>query len=94
MDNKITITGQFSREMAITWKHKLNEIAANNNGLEIDMTGVTDADITGINALATTQKILSKTEQKLKIKIKNNSELSKLLSYTKLGSYMEVQFVN
>jgi ABC-type transporter Mla MlaB component len=94
MKNQITIAGQFSREAALSWKQKLNDMATANSGLEIDMTGVTDADITGINALATTQKLLSKNEQKLKIKVKNNSELAKLLGYTKLGAYMEVQFVN
>jgi ABC-type transporter Mla MlaB component len=94
MKNQITIAGQFSREAALNWKQKLNDMATANSGLEIDMTGVTDADITGINALATTQKLLSKNEQKLKIKVKNNSELAKLLGYTKLGAYMEVQFVN
>lgn len=94
MKNQITIAGQFSRETALNWKQKLNDMATASSDLEIDMTAVTDADITGINALATTQKLLSKNEQKLKIKVKNNSELAKLLGYTKLGAYMEVQFVN
>lgn len=86
MEKKVSITGDLTTMNALDWKEKLNGFAQEFNHLEIDLTGVTDADIIGVNALVTTHKILTKKGNQLKIKISGSSKISEMLHLTKFQS--------
>jgi ABC-type transporter Mla MlaB component len=83
MEKKISIIGDFSTMKALEWKQQLNSFASNFETLEVDLTGVTEADIIGVNALVTTHKILLAKERQLKITVKKPSKMWEMLNLTK-----------
>ncbi|MCP9766660.1 hypothetical protein EGI22_01985 [Lacihabitans sp. LS3-19] len=90
MAHQINISGDFSTEEALKWKKVLNVDALKKESISIDMVNVRTADITGINALATTQKILLGFGKTLSISVKKNSQLANLINLTKLNSSISV----
>ena len=93
MAHQINISGDFSTEEALKWKKVLNADALKKESISIDMVNVRTADITGINALATTQKILLGFGKSLSISVKKNSQLANLINLTKLNSSISVKTI-
>lgn len=93
MAHQINISGDFSTEEALKWKKVLNADALKKESISIDMVNVRMADITGINALATTQKILLGFGKSLSISVKKNSQLANLINLTKLNSSISVKTI-
>lgn len=77
------IEGDFTTEKALEWKKLLNKAAQRSSSLALDLTGTQDADIVGVNAIATTFKMLQDKEGSMKLKINEDSTIFKLLSQTK-----------
>ena len=93
MAHQINISGDFSTEEALKWKKVLNADALKKESISIDMVNVRMADISGINALATTQKILLGFGKSLSISVKKNSQLANLINLTKLNSSISVKTI-
>lgn len=77
------IKGDFTTEKALEWKKILNKAAARNATLHLDLSETQDADIVGVNAIATTFKMLQDKEGQMRLKINEGSSIYKLLSQTK-----------
>lgn len=79
----IKIIGDLTTETALDWKLKLNKVALESEGLYLDLTAVTDADIVGANAIISTLKILKDSGKQMKFDLKKGSEIYDLLHLTK-----------
>ncbi|WP_341227103.1 STAS domain-containing protein [uncultured Arcticibacterium sp.] len=77
------IEGDFTTEKALEWKKLLNKAAQRSSTLHLDLSATEDADIVGVNAIATTFKMLQDKDGSMKLKINEDSTIYKLLSQTK-----------
>jgi anti-anti-sigma regulatory factor len=80
---KIKIEGDLTTEKALEWKVKLNKVAHESEGIDLDLTGVQQADIVGANAIISTFKILKDAGKKMRFDLNKNSEIYELLHLTK-----------
>jgi anti-anti-sigma regulatory factor len=87
----IELDGDFTTERALAYKEKLNEWARKYSNLTIDARKVSATDIVGVNALATTQKIITDKGGSMIVKLNKNSELQRLLHITKFTAIIWLQ---
>jgi anti-anti-sigma regulatory factor len=87
----IELDGDFTTERALAYKEKLNEWARKYSDITIDARKVHAADIVGVNALATTQKILSDKGGNLIVQLNQDSELYRMLHLTKFSTIIRLQ---
>jgi anti-anti-sigma regulatory factor len=87
----IELDGDFTTEHALAYKEKLNEWARNYSNLTIDARKVYATDIVGINALATTQKIIADKGGKLIVWLNKDGELYRLLHLTKFSIIIRLE---
>ncbi|AWV99101.1 STAS domain-containing protein [Arcticibacterium luteifluviistationis] len=77
------INGDFTTEKALEWKKLLNKAAQRTSVLHLDLRDTQDADIVGVNAIATTFKMLQDKDGSMRLKINEDSTIYKLLGQTK-----------
>ncbi len=87
----IELDGDFTTERALVYKEKLNDLARKYSNLTIDARKVSATDIVGVNALATTQKIITDKGGSMIVKLNKNSELQRLLHITKFTAIIWLQ---
>lgn len=88
----IELDEDFTTERALAYKEKLNEYAKKYSVMTIDARKVNNADIVGVNALATTQKIIEDKGGKLIVRLNKDSELFRLLHLTKFSTIILLEF--
>jgi len=88
----IELNGDFKTEHALVYKEKLNDLARKYSNLTIDARKVSATDIVAMNALATTQKIISDKGGSMILLLNKDSELHRLLHLTKFTSFIRLQF--
>lgn len=87
----IELDGDFTTERALAYKEKLNDLARKYSNLTIDARKVNVTDIVGVNALATTQKIISDKGGSMIVQLTKNSELHRLLHLIKFTTIIRLQ---
>ncbi len=88
--NNYKISGDFTAEIALEHKEKVNALAHSSDEISLDLTEVTECDIVGINTIASTHKIVSDKGGKLIVKVSDKGELKKLLHLTKFDRIVEI----
>jgi anti-anti-sigma factor len=87
----IKLDGDFTTEYALAHKEKLNDLARKYSNLILDARKVSSADIVGVNALATTQKIITVKGGSMIVQLNKDSELHRLLHLTKFTAIIRLQ---
>lgn len=90
MYKELVINGKFTTEEALKHKTNFHKVAKECEALVIDLRNIEDADIVGVNVLATTHKILSDRGRKLELKVSPDSELMSLLELTKFKHILKI----
>lgn len=87
----IELDGDFTTERALAYKEKLNEWARKYSDIIIDARKVNSSDIVGVNALATTQKIIADKGGKMTVRLNKDGELYRLLHLTKFSTIIRLE---
>ncbi|MFY7911983.1 MAG: STAS domain-containing protein [Emticicia sp.] len=87
----IKLEGDFTTERALAHKESLNKLAREYSDITIDARNVNNTDIVGVNAIATTQKILADKGGSLIVKLNKDGELYRLLHLTKFSTIIRMQ---
>jgi len=88
----IELKGDFKTEHALVCKEKLNDLARKYSNLTIDARKVSTTDIVGMNALATTQKIITDKGGTMILQLNKDSELYRLLHLAKFTTFIRLHF--
>jgi anti-anti-sigma regulatory factor len=86
----LIIQGNFTTEVALNWKKKLNTLAQKESKLVLNLKDVQEADIVGVNAIVSTHKLMADRKARLEIKIRKGSSLHNILHLTKFNSILAV----
>jgi len=81
---KVILNGQFTQLDAINLKTELPSKIKLEKKMIVDLTKVSDFDLTGINTLLRTKLMLSLKDVLMTIKVDNNEVIKKLLKLTNI----------
>jgi anti-anti-sigma factor len=88
-----TYQGELTSQKALEVKESLATlVASGTTHIQIDLLGVTEADVVGVNALAITYKLVNEHDGSMTVLLKKDSQLAKMLHLTKFSQVLSLHY--
>ena len=85
--------GELTSQKALEVKETLATlVASGTTNIQIDLLGVTEADVVGVNALAITYKLVNEHDGSMTVLLKKDSQLAKMLHLTKFSQVLSLHY--
>lgn len=89
--NYVRVIGKFISIDAMNYKQEIiNKECAARANMTMDLTGVTEIDIAGLNTLLQIHRLLCKVDATLKVIVSGEEEVFELLSLTNFDKYLNI----